>query len=91
MRRRGIPYRVEDVDGDEGQRARVATLVAAGLPVSSALPVLDVRGTVTVGFNPCELENAWGKRAVQYHSSSRAAGIVIRTTVPSPSTLSNVI
>jgi glutaredoxin len=61
MRRRGIPYTVADVDDEKAAHDRVATLAAAQLPVSNTLPVIDVRGTVTVGFMPCVLEKAWAE------------------------------
>jgi hypothetical protein len=34
---------------------------AAGLPSTNALPIMDVRGTVTAGFMPCVLEAAWNQ------------------------------
>jgi glutaredoxin len=61
MRQRAIPYRVVDVDDSRMESERVATLQAAGLRVSSALPVMDMRGTVTVGFMPCVLEKVWAE------------------------------
>ncbi len=50
-----------DVDDNRIESERVATLHGAGLQASSDLPVMDVRGTVTVGFMPCVLEKAWAE------------------------------
>jgi len=61
MFRRSIPYVAFDVEEDPSAKARLeATLLEAGLPSENALPVIDVRGVVTVGFIPCALEHAWG-------------------------------
>ena len=35
------------------------TLEAASLPNRRSLPVIEVRGTVMIGFMPCVLEAAW--------------------------------
>jgi hypothetical protein len=62
MSRRHIPFVERDVAQDPSARAALlATTEAAGLGPSSrhSLPVMDVRGTVVVGFNPCVLEQAW--------------------------------
>ena len=50
-----------DVEEDAGARAALADATdAAGLGRSvRSLPVIDVRGTVVVGFAPCVLEQAW--------------------------------
>jgi glutaredoxin len=61
MERRGIPFEERDVDEDaDARRDRASTLAAAGLPESHALPIIDVRGTVVVGFMACAVEEAWG-------------------------------
>ena len=39
--------------------SRDATLAAAGLRLTKTLPVIDVRGTVTIGFFPCVVEKVW--------------------------------
>ena len=58
--RRGIPYVERDVEEDPSVAAsRDATLAAAGLGLTKTLPVVDVRGTVTIGFFPCVIEKAW--------------------------------
>jgi glutaredoxin len=57
---RGIPFVERDIEEDDGAAAeRVATLRRAGLPVTGTIPVIDARGTVTMGFLPCVLEAAW--------------------------------
>jgi glutaredoxin len=60
LERRRIPFVEKDIEDDDGAAAeRVATLKDAGLPPSSAIPVINVRGTVTEGFYPCVVEAAW--------------------------------
>lgn len=60
MQRRGIPFVDFDIEVDDGAQAAMdATLAKAGLPLNQALPVIDVRGTVTKGFMPCVVEAAW--------------------------------
>jgi glutaredoxin len=61
MARRGIPFVYRDVDDDaSAATARDATLTTAGLRPTQTLPVIDVRGTVTIGFYPCVVEKVWG-------------------------------
>jgi glutaredoxin len=61
--RRGIPYVDKDIDHDDGAVVEMrATLAAAGFRDVDAVPVIDVRGTVTVGFFPCVVEAAWAAR-----------------------------
>ena len=60
LERRRIPFVEKDIEEDDGAAAeRVATLKDAGLPPSAAIPVINVRGTVTEGFYPCVVEAAW--------------------------------
>jgi glutaredoxin len=60
LERRGIPFVEFDVDRDEAaRRAMLATLESAGIAGRDTLPVIDVRGTVMTGFNPCVVEAAW--------------------------------
>jgi hypothetical protein len=63
MARRSIPFVALDVEEDSGAKARLeTTLRDAGLPTDhagDALPVIDVRGAVMIGFIPCGLEDAW--------------------------------
>jgi glutaredoxin len=60
LARRGIPFVERDVEEEPKAKAAMdATIVAAGLATASALPVLDVRGTVTYGFMPCVVDAAW--------------------------------
>jgi glutaredoxin len=61
MHRRGIPFEARDIEDDQAEDDRLAALRGAGLPESKGIPVIDVRGTVTVGFNPCVLERAWAE------------------------------
>lgn len=62
MARQHIPYVAFDVEHDEAARAAMsATKRAAGLPPTNALPILDIRGTVTAGFMPCVVEAAWNQ------------------------------
>jgi glutaredoxin len=63
LARRQIPFVEKDVENDEDAAAEMrATLKTAGLRQANAFPVIDVRGTVTVGFFPCVLEAAWAAR-----------------------------
>jgi glutaredoxin len=63
LTRRQIPFVEKDVEQDDAAAAaRVATLIDAGLQPRKTLPVLDVRGTVTLGFYPCVVEEAWAAR-----------------------------
>jgi hypothetical protein len=60
MARRSIPFVAYDVEEDSNAKARFeATLRDAGFPSGKALPVIDVRGAVMIGFIPCALEDAW--------------------------------
>ncbi len=60
LARRGIPYVERDVEEDRSAAAsRDATPRAAGLRQTRTLPVVDVRGTVTIGFFPCVVEKVW--------------------------------
>jgi glutaredoxin len=60
MRQYGIPFIEVDVEQDAETQAKLEALVLrAGLGKVKGLPVLDVRGTIAVGFNPCVLEAAW--------------------------------
>lgn len=60
LERRGIPFVELDVDEDEeARRAMFVTLESAGIAGRDTLPVIDVRGTVMTGFNPCVVEAAW--------------------------------
>jgi glutaredoxin len=62
LTRRRIPFIEKDVEQDDGASdARVATLLEAGLQPRKTLPVVDVRGTVTLGFYPCVVEEAWAQ------------------------------
>jgi glutaredoxin len=56
-----IPFVDRDVEEDPSAAgALAATMKASGLADHPyGLPVLDVRGTVMVGFSPCNLERAW--------------------------------
>lgn len=58
MTRRSIPFVDRNVDKDAAPDARAA-LAAAGLKPDGTLPILDVRGTVIVGFLSCALQQAW--------------------------------
>jgi glutaredoxin len=60
--RRGIPFVERDVEEEPKAKAAMeATIAAAGLAPVSALPVIDVRGTVTYGFMPCVVDAAWAE------------------------------
>jgi glutaredoxin len=61
MARRAIPFVERDVEEDpSAARARDAALASVGLGQTKSLPVIDVRGTVTIGFQPCVIEKVWG-------------------------------
>jgi arsenate reductase-like glutaredoxin family protein len=60
LERRRIPYVERDVEKDASAGADLSALLASvGLPPTRALPVVDVRGTVMIGFNPCVVEKFW--------------------------------
>jgi glutaredoxin len=61
MSRERIPFVERDIETDPAARAEAnAALVAAGLRNDlRSLPVIDVRGTVMIGFDSCVLERAW--------------------------------
>jgi glutaredoxin len=60
LTQRGIPFVERDVERDEAAAmARLMALHEAGLPPRQTLPVVDARGTVTLGFFPCVVEEAW--------------------------------
>ena len=62
MQRRGIPFVDFDIELDATAKAAMnATLVKAGLPLETSMPVIDVRGTITKGFMPCVVEAAWAE------------------------------
>jgi glutaredoxin len=65
LARRHIAYEVRDVESNEGAAARDRALARAGLAPTTAVPVIDARGVVTVGFFPCLVE----KYAVADHAS----------------------
>ena len=63
LARRHIPYVEKDIEHDDGADAEMrATLAAVGFEGSETVPVVDVRGTITVGFFPCVVEAAWAAR-----------------------------
>jgi glutaredoxin len=63
LSRRGIPFVKRDIEHDDGAVAEMrSTLASAGFGESDAVPVVDVRGTVTIGFFPCVVEAAWAAR-----------------------------
>jgi glutaredoxin len=60
LARVGIPFEEHDIELDAGARAKLErTLALASLPRGRSLPVVEVRGTVMLGFMPCVLEAAW--------------------------------
>lgn len=60
LARRGIPFVQFDVDNDDAARAAMkSTLQNASVVADDTLPVIDVRGTVIAGFNPCVVDAAW--------------------------------
>jgi glutaredoxin len=62
MRRRNIPFVEKDVEKDATARSEARALVTEAHVAEDSLPVIDVRGTVMVGFLPCWVELAWGAR-----------------------------
>jgi glutaredoxin len=55
-----IPFVERDVEDSAVTREAEGVLRTAGLPPSlHSLPVIDVRGTVMIGFMPCVIEAAW--------------------------------
>jgi glutaredoxin len=60
LEQRGIPFVEFDVDRDDAARAAMhAALKSASVAANDTLPVIDVRGTVITGFNPCVVDAAW--------------------------------
>jgi glutaredoxin len=59
LKLQGIPFVERDVETDAGKAASERALHVAGLAPTSSLPVIDVRGTVTIGFWPCVIDAAW--------------------------------
>jgi glutaredoxin len=60
LARRSIPFVEKDVEEDPAaKQAADAALAAASLGGQHGLPVMDVRGTVMIGFLPCLVEQAW--------------------------------
>ncbi|MFZ5896991.1 MAG: glutaredoxin domain-containing protein [Myxococcota bacterium] len=57
---RGIAFVERDVEEDEEALAAMRRAVReAGLGRSNTLPVVDVLGTVTIGFMPCVVDAVW--------------------------------
>ena len=55
-----IPFVKLDVERDRDAKvAMEATLRDAGVTAVNTLPVIDIRGTVMAGFNPCVVDAAW--------------------------------
>ncbi len=62
LKRRGIPYVEKDIEADpSADREMRRKLVSAGMRGGS-IPVLDVRGTILLGFDPGSIEAALGGR-----------------------------
>lgn len=65
LTRRGIPHVDKDIELDDAVRAEMLkTMVSAGLKVPERavdIPVVAARGLVTIGFNPCAIEETWGR------------------------------
>ena len=59
LAQRGIPFIEKDIEDHGVAAERDALIARAGLGASAAVPVMDVRGTVTLGFMPCVVEYAW--------------------------------
>jgi glutaredoxin len=60
LKERHIPFIERDVEADStANEAAKATLAEAGLDAKGGLPVVDIRGTVMIGFNACVVEAAW--------------------------------
>jgi glutaredoxin len=56
----GIPFVEHDVERDEkAEAAMESALESAKVETKKGLPVIDIRGTVVVGFNPCIVDAAW--------------------------------
>jgi hypothetical protein len=57
---RNIPFVKLDIERDRAAKAAMdATLRDANVAAAATLPVLDIRGTVMAGFNPCVVDAAW--------------------------------
>jgi hypothetical protein len=55
-----IPFVKLDVERDRDAKAAMdATLREANVTAVNTLPVIDIRGTVMAGFNPCVVDAAW--------------------------------
>jgi glutaredoxin len=55
----GIPFVERNIEDDAVKAASDRALHAAGLEPSTSLPIIDIRGTVTIGFVPCVIDAAW--------------------------------
>lgn len=59
---RGIPFVQFDVERDGAAKAAMdSTLRSANVAAVNVLPVIDIRGTVMAGFNPCVVDAAWAR------------------------------
>jgi glutaredoxin len=71
-----IPFVERDIDDSAVEAEAERALAAASLPPTlHSLPVVDVRGTVTIGFIPCVIEAAWRGGRDAAPTSSRTATI----------------
>jgi glutaredoxin len=60
LARQRIPFVMRNVEEDVGARRDMkSALASAGLQDVRSLPIIDVRGTVVRGFEPCIIEDAW--------------------------------
>lgn len=60
LRHRGIPFVEVDIERESLARAELqGVLELASLPRDRGLPVIEVRGTVMLGFMPCVVEAVW--------------------------------
>jgi glutaredoxin len=58
MRRKGIPYVEKDIEKDPVAAREMEEKLAKHRMRSGSIPVIDVRGTVMVGFDPEQIEAA---------------------------------
>jgi glutaredoxin len=61
LSQRKVTYVEKDIDDEANQREMVGKLTRAHIEYHGAIPVIDVRGKMLVGFDPGKLDDALGK------------------------------
>jgi glutaredoxin len=61
LRSKGIPYVEKDVEKDPGAAREMQQKLARSGNRAGSIPVIDVHGTIMVGFNPQQIDGALGQ------------------------------